>query len=861
MNFDLTQSIVRILKPDRTTAGTGFFVAKNGLIATCAHVIASYKPGEEVSVVLFSGNEKHQAIIEKKWWRKPSDEDVAILRLLNTPSHDISMIPLGYPWNIENIPLLTFGFPASKPVEGLNGKCEVIGRTTENDCPVLQVRSPEVTRGFSGAPVLNPVTNRIVGMITAISKPDKYGRQAETTFITPSNILANICPEVEEVNIERIIIDLKSKQLLGDLFVDLEGQSSTIKDIKKEQIKESFIADQLGLDPIFSLMETSVEEDSRVGKRFTSSNIDNTENFSDGVVGELNKYKCCVLLGEAGSGKSTTLERIVLDVAERHLAKKKGVIPVHLKLSAWQAKQSFINFICSQWSFVSDPLTSLENGYAALYLDGLNEIGSDTDTRVQQLREWLTSKPESKKIIVTCRTDDYLLGEFDLNIPIVKIESMEESRIRLFSKKYLDRIGKSSELFLSRLFSSDENRKSSSLVKLASNPFMLTALIISYASSDALPRNKGLLTKKLVESLWGRERTRNWSGWLPYDEIELMFSKLAFHMIDSDNVVEIPVVDALKYCNHEILQIARSGNILRIENDKLKFYHQLIQEFFAAIELKKVGLSEKLQRPHIRNGQRIDSRWDQVIIALCGISEFPDGIVNYILKIKDPYLAAVCISSGIVVSESTIEKTVEQLIGNIAVWDWVDNMCERRSEVVYRAITDIGKPAVPFLASFFESEEVVLLDHGSLAKETILLAGGAALGVLGTATLIAMAPQTGFTSLLAVVPLAKKLSENEHFNTLVQSLKQNPVLAMKLKEVLEEAPNRIDEITNKDPIRKIRLVKLIVSALGEIGGSKAHNLLEKLSKNDSSEEVRKAARLEIKKIGVAELRQEGGGST
>lgn len=852
MNFDLTQSIVRILQPDRTTAGTGFFVAKNGLIATCAHVIASYEPGEEVSVVLFSSNEKHQAIIEKKWWRKPSDEDVAILRLLNTPSHDISIIPLNYPWHIENISLITFGFPASKPLEGLNGKCEVVGRTTENGSPVLQMRSQEVTRGFSGAPVLNPVTNRIVGMITAISKPDQYGRQVETTFITPSDVLANICPEVEEVNIERTLIELKSKQLLGDLFVDLEGRSSTIKVINKEQKKESFITDQLGLDSIFSLMEISVEEDSEVGKKFESPNIENIENFPDGVIGELigelNKFKRCVLLGEAGSGKTTTLERIVLNFAERRLAQKEGVIPVHLKLSSWQAKESFINFIRSQWSFASEPLTSLENGYATLYLDGLNEIGNDTDTRVQQLREWLTSKPQSKKIIVTCRTDDYLLGEFDLNIPIVKIESMEESKIRLFSKKYLDRIGKSSELFLSRLFSSDETGKSSSLVKLASNPFMLTALIISYASSDDLPKNKGLLTKRLVESLWKRERTHNWSGWLPYDEMELMFSKLAFDMIDSDNVVEIPVADALKYCNHEILQIARSANILRMENDKLKFYHQLIQEFFAAIELKKVSLSKKLQLPHIRNGQRIDSRWDQVIIALCGISEFPDDIVNYVLKIKDPYLAAVCISSGIVVSESTIKKTVEQLIGNIAVWNWLDNISEKRSKVACKAIADIGKPAVPFLASFFESKEVVLLDHGNLAKETILLAGGVTVGVLATAALIVMAPQTGFTSLLGVVPLAKKLSENQHFNTLVQSFKQNPVLTMKLQEALKEAPNRIEKITERDPIKKIRLVKLIVSVLGEIGGSEAYNLLEKLSKNDSSEEVRKAASLEIKKI-------------
>ena len=39
MSNDLTAGIVRILKPDGSTAGTGFVVSDEGLIATCAHVV------------------------------------------------------------------------------------------------------------------------------------------------------------------------------------------------------------------------------------------------------------------------------------------------------------------------------------------------------------------------------------------------------------------------------------------------------------------------------------------------------------------------------------------------------------------------------------------------------------------------------------------------------------------------------------------------------------------------------------------------------------------------------------------------------------------------------------------------------
>jgi len=839
MSIDLTQSIVRILKRDGTTAGTGFFVSKNGLIATCAHVVASYKPGEEVSVVLFSSKEKYQAIIEKKWWREPSDDDVAILRLSNTLPHDISMIPLGYPWHMENISLMTFGFPESKPVEGLSGRCEVIGRTTENGCPVLQMRSQEVTCGFSGAPVLNPVTNRIVGMITAILKPDQYGKQAETAFITPSDVLANICPEVEEANIERIIRDLKSEPSLNDFFVDLASQSSTTKDTKKNPGKEPLMADQLALDPIFRSMENSMEGDSGVSKRFANSSIEYIENFSDGVVEELSKYARCVLLGEAGAGKSTVLQRVVSDVAEKRLAQKEGVIPVHLKLSAWQANQSFLDFIYSQWPYASDPFTSLENGYAALYLDGLNEIGSDTDARIKQLHGWLTSKLESKKIIITCRTDDYWLCEFDLNIPIVKVESMEESRIRLFSKKRLESIGKDSEFFLSRLFSTNKNGKSSSLIKLASNPFMLESLIHCYAKFDILPDNKGLLSRKMIEALWGKEKARKSSGWLPYDEVEPMFSKLAFFMIESENSIEIPINDARKYCSLEIIQIARSANIVRIDNGKLKFYHQLMQECFAAVELKRYELSKILQRPQIERGARKDSRWDQVVIALCGICgmyeprDNPDNIVNYALKTKDPYLAAICISSGIKVSESTIKKTVDQLIENIAISDWLDS--EGRSRVARKAISDIGKPAVPFLLNLFESEieseKLVLFNRENVVKGAAMIAAGGALLLLS-----GVIP----ASALGAVPLLSEGVKQLQKSSAFQSAIQNPVLRIQAKIA-------IDQI-KVEPARKVRLIKIVIEALGDIADTRADSTLQKLAKIDPSQEIRETARSAIEKI-------------
>lgn len=199
MNIDLTSSIVRILKPNGATAGTGFVVTEEGLIATCTHVIefAQAKPGENIQVALYATGEIRQALVEPSWWRPSNAEDVAILRLEGALPQGVKALPLGSSAGVEGHTLITFGFPEAKPVEGMSGKCEVIGRTTERGFPVLQLRSSEITPGFSGAPAFDTLTRRVVGMVTTITAPDRYERLGETAFITPTETLRAVCPALQ----------------------------------------------------------------------------------------------------------------------------------------------------------------------------------------------------------------------------------------------------------------------------------------------------------------------------------------------------------------------------------------------------------------------------------------------------------------------------------------------------------------------------------------------------------------------------------------------------------------------------------------------------------------------------------------
>ncbi len=199
MDGDLRAGIVRVTRPDGETAGTGFVVSDEGLIATCAHVVqgAGAGPGDTVRVAFHATGEVCEALVETAWWRAPEAEDVAFVRLDGPLPDGVTPLLMGSSAGVEGHALATFGFPHAKPVEGMAGKCEVVGRTTERGFPVLQLRSSEVTPGFSGAPVLDTVARRVVGMVTAITVPDQYGRLSETAFVTPVETLRAVCPKLQ----------------------------------------------------------------------------------------------------------------------------------------------------------------------------------------------------------------------------------------------------------------------------------------------------------------------------------------------------------------------------------------------------------------------------------------------------------------------------------------------------------------------------------------------------------------------------------------------------------------------------------------------------------------------------------------
>jgi len=82
-NIEVTFSIVRILKADGTTAGTGF-VASESLIVTCAHVVevCGAGPSARVNITFHANGQECEAEVLPDYWRPADVDDIAFLRLL-----------------------------------------------------------------------------------------------------------------------------------------------------------------------------------------------------------------------------------------------------------------------------------------------------------------------------------------------------------------------------------------------------------------------------------------------------------------------------------------------------------------------------------------------------------------------------------------------------------------------------------------------------------------------------------------------------------------------------------------------------------------------------------------------------------
>lgn len=194
---DLPTAVAQILGPDGKVAGAGFLVAEDVLV-TCAHVVRAAGSGAgellRVSFPHVAGADGLEGSVEE--WRAPEAEDVAFIRLRETPP-STRVLSLGSAEGCGGHRVRSFGFPAQAQQDGHLGFGTVgdLLPASQNANALLQLtRANDLTTGFSGGPVLDQMTGLVVGMVTAITAPDRFARGQNIAYATPTEVLREIRP-------------------------------------------------------------------------------------------------------------------------------------------------------------------------------------------------------------------------------------------------------------------------------------------------------------------------------------------------------------------------------------------------------------------------------------------------------------------------------------------------------------------------------------------------------------------------------------------------------------------------------------------------------------------------------------------
>lgn len=189
MAHPIESGILRIINTKGKTIGSGFLVSRN-LAVTCAHVALSAGMDAENYIRAQFMGAKHPIAVRVLDRFFDIDCDVAVLQVDQAPN-DVAPLRLGCAGGSRlNNSLYTYGYASAAGEQGIGGSGILI---RSNDKSV-QFRMQEADHGHSGAPLYDEKRGVVIGMIA--KGKDELGRNAETTFAIPCELIFKLCPDI-----------------------------------------------------------------------------------------------------------------------------------------------------------------------------------------------------------------------------------------------------------------------------------------------------------------------------------------------------------------------------------------------------------------------------------------------------------------------------------------------------------------------------------------------------------------------------------------------------------------------------------------------------------------------------------------
>lgn len=366
-----------------------------------------------------------------------------------------------------------------------------------------------------------------------------------------------------------------------------------------ENVKENFKS------RIGRFVHLTGHEDIRISQGFVIENIadqDSERIERKGTVNDLRKNqiseKRMLIWGDAGMGKSTTLEYLAYSDADEKLKNAQNKLPVYISLGLLTDKSISLKAAIFSKIGIENSVGEkmLKEGKINLFLDAVNEIPRDDNNQLKTLRQReiqnLIVDYKNTFIIISNRPQDENIFS---GVPVFQLQKMDRERIELFLKRNTE-----GNLKIAK-FIFEEIKNDERLEKIIKTPLMLSRLIEIVKAKGDIPKSEGEIIEKFIFSLYQREQEEKKDANFNIKIIHRLLRYLGYESLEkkdtNSGMSEDEVLNYFITCKEKygfnidtiyLLEIATQLGILEKRDGMYTFAHQAYQDFYHAQEEKAI---------------------------------------------------------------------------------------------------------------------------------------------------------------------------------------------------------------------------------------------------------------------------------